>query len=327
VEDNTPPTAPVLANVTAECSATVTVPTAMDNCAGTVTGTTSDPLTYDAPGTYTVHWIFDDGHHNSNTANQTVILTDVTPPVIADCPANITVRTGPGRTTCDQVATWLPPTASDNCTLASFTSNYHSGDTFPTGTTTVTYTAKDAASPPNTSACSFSVTVEDNTLPVITCPASKVVNAECQMGVAVTYAAPTATDNCSIASVVNVGLASGSVFPIGDSTITSTATDSSNNQAICSFTIHVKGAEDQLNDLITLVNGLSINSRTKQRWLRQLSEVRSNKSMSENSCNELSKFIKMVQKAKKLAPAKATQLLDAANRIQAVTGCQPGTTC
>jgi hypothetical protein len=330
VEDNTPPAVPVLADVTGECSATVTAPTAKDNCAETVTGTTSDPLTYNAQGTYTVHWTFDDGHHNSSTANQTVIVKDVTPPVITGCPANITVQTGPGRTTCDQVASWLPPTASDNCTLASFTSNYHSGDTFPKGMTTVTYTAKDGAIPPNTSTCSFTVTVEDNTLPVITCPASKVVNAACPTGATVTYTAPTVTDNCSVVSIVNVGLASGSVFPIGDSTVTSTATDSSNNQATCSFTFHVKGAQEQLNDLIRLVNGLPVNSRTKQPWARQLGEVLSHGLMSKTSCNELSKFITMVQnaqKTKKLTPAQATQLLNAANRIQAVTGCQPVTTC
>jgi hypothetical protein len=228
------------------------------------------------------------------------------------------------------VAKWLPPTASDNCTLASFTSNYHSGDTFPTGMTTVTYTARDGAIPPNTNTCSFTVTVEDNTPPVITCPASKVVNAECATGAAVTYTAPAATDNCSVASIVNVGLASGSVFPIGDSTVMSTATDSSNNQATCSFTVRVKGAEEQLDDLIRLVNGLPVNSRTKRRLGRQLSEVLSHGLMSKTSCNELSTFIAMVKKAqktKKLTPAQATQLLNAANRIQAVTGCQPVTTC
>ncbi|MEY2538108.1 MAG: large repetitive protein [Verrucomicrobiota bacterium] len=327
VEDNTPPPAPVLVDVTGECSATVTVPTATDNCAGTVTGTTSDPLTYDAQGTYTVHWTFDDGRHNSSTANQNVIVKDVSVPLISNCPANITVQTGLGRTTCDQVASWTPPTAGDNCTLASFTSNHHSGDTFPNGITTVTYTARDGAIPPNISACSFTVTVEDRTLPVITCPASKVVNAECQTGATVTYTAPTATDNCSIASIVNVGLASGSLFPIGDSTITSTATDSSNNRATCSFIIHVNGPEEQLNDLIRLVNGLPLNSRTKQRWVRQLNEVQSHGLMSKISCDELSKFMGVVQKAKKLTPTQAAQLRDAATRIQAVTGCQPGTTC
>jgi hypothetical protein len=111
--------------------------------------------------------MYADGHGNSSIQTQTVIVHDTTPPVITGCPANITVQTGPGRTTCDQVATWTPPTASDNCTLASFTSTHSPGATFPVGTTTVTYEAKDGATPPNTTLCSFNVIVADTTPPVI----------------------------------------------------------------------------------------------------------------------------------------------------------------
>ena len=57
VDDITPPVADVdpLPNATGECSVTVsTAPTATDNCVGSVTGTTTDPLTYTAQGTYTI---------------------------------------------------------------------------------------------------------------------------------------------------------------------------------------------------------------------------------------------------------------------------------
>src|SRR4030095_3471920 len=86
VQDTTAPVAPVLANVTGQCSATVTAPTTTDNCAGTVTGTTSDPLVYNTQGTFTVHWTFNDGHGNSSTANQTVTVQDTTAPVISSSP-------------------------------------------------------------------------------------------------------------------------------------------------------------------------------------------------------------------------------------------------
>ncbi|WP_242132459.1 HYR domain-containing protein, partial [Aestuariivivens marinum] len=46
VNDNEDPVTPSLADVTGECSATATAPTTTDACAGTITGTTSDPLTY-----------------------------------------------------------------------------------------------------------------------------------------------------------------------------------------------------------------------------------------------------------------------------------------
>src|SRR5207245_1961395 len=83
----------------------VPVPKATDNCAGIVTGTTSDPLVYNTQGTFTVHWTFNDGNGNSSTANQTVIVKDMTPPavpvlapVIAECSATVPV-----------------PTTNDNC--------------------------------------------------------------------------------------------------------------------------------------------------------------------------------------------------------------------
>ncbi|MBP6987208.1 MAG: lamin tail domain-containing protein, partial [Ferruginibacter sp.] len=53
VDDVTAPTAPTIADATGECSVTVTAPSATDNCAGSVTGTTTDPTTYNAQGSYT----------------------------------------------------------------------------------------------------------------------------------------------------------------------------------------------------------------------------------------------------------------------------------
>jgi hypothetical protein len=80
VKDTVPPVAPVLPTITANCSgpAVLTAPTTTDNCAGTVTGTTTDPLAYSSTGTNIVHWTFSDGHGNTNTANQTVIVTGIT---------------------------------------------------------------------------------------------------------------------------------------------------------------------------------------------------------------------------------------------------------
>ncbi len=80
VTDTTAPAIPSLPTVTGSCGASVTVtnPTTTDNCVGTVTGTTSDPLTYTNAGTYIVHWTFGDGNGNTNTANQTVIVGSLT---------------------------------------------------------------------------------------------------------------------------------------------------------------------------------------------------------------------------------------------------------
>jgi len=80
---------------------------------------------------------------------------DNTPPVITGCPTNITVNAEAGLCTAD--VSWTPPTATDNCGMASFTSTHSPGFTFPTGPTTVTYTAVDICG--NTSTCTFTVTV------------------------------------------------------------------------------------------------------------------------------------------------------------------------
>jgi hypothetical protein len=179
VHDATAPVANVttLSTITGQCSATVTTaPKATDNCAGQITGTTSDPLTYSAEGTYTIHWIYNDGHGNSSSQNQTVIVHDATAPVINGCPDNIN--------SCVNVVTWTPPTASDNCSLLSFTSNHNPGETFPNGTTVVTYTANDGHG--NTAVCSFNVVVSNSSSFTLTIAASSTT--VCQ-GSAVTLSA------------------------------------------------------------------------------------------------------------------------------------------
>ena len=53
---------------------------------------------------------------------------------------------------------WTPPTASDNSGEAvTLASDYNPGDTFPIGTTTITYTATDAYG--NTVTSTFNVVV------------------------------------------------------------------------------------------------------------------------------------------------------------------------
>ena len=93
--------------------------------------------------------------------------------------------------------TWADPTSADNCGVTSFTSSHSSGASFNVGTTTVTYTAQDAAG--NTTTASFTVTVTDNESPVITGnPGDLSANNDAGIcGAAVTWTAPTATDNCS----------------------------------------------------------------------------------------------------------------------------------
>ena len=236
-----------LPTVTAQCSATVTAPTAMDNCAGVVTGTTNDPTTYTAQGNYTVHWTFNDGHGNSSTANQTVIVNDVTPPVIT-CPPNVNHTADAGI--CSYSFAPIAATATDNCgavTVSGVRSDALSlGSPYPVGVTTITWTATDAHN--LRVSCVQTVTVTDDERPVITCPAN--VNHTADAGVCsyrFTPIAATATDNCPGVTVLGIRSDAKPLsdpYPVGVTTITWTATDAHNLRVSCSQTVTVTDDEN-----------------------------------------------------------------------------------
>jgi hypothetical protein len=240
VDDVTAPVAPTLANATGECSVTVTAPTATDNCVGSVVGTTSDPLTYSSQGTFTVHWSFNDGNGNTSTANQTVIVDDVTAPVAP------TIANATGE--CSVTVT--APTASDNC-VGSVVGTTVDPLTYNTqGTFTVHWSFNDGNG--NTSTSNQTVIVDDVTAPEITCPGNVIGNSS--TGVA-TFEA-TATDNCGTATVnyylnyVDVNskgqeVFSGDSFPLGTTTVTVEATDAAGNIAACQFTVTVAQGDTQ----------------------------------------------------------------------------------
>ncbi|MFL6334915.1 MAG: PxKF domain-containing protein [Pyrinomonadaceae bacterium] len=188
--------------------------------------------------TYTAN----DNHGNSASAVQTITVTDGTPPTIT-APANVTAYTGPGAVSCDAVvsnATLGTASASDNCAGVTVARS-PTGNTFPVGTTTVTWTATDAVG--NTATATQQVTVIDNTPPVITPPADVVVYLPLNSTATsrtVTYPNPaTATDNCGGSISIGYSPASGSVFPVGPTTVTITATDSHGNSSTATFTVTV----------------------------------------------------------------------------------------
>jgi hypothetical protein len=83
----------------------------------------------------------------------------------------------------------------------------------------------------------------DVTPPTITCPSNLVVSTDTGRSTAVaTYSAPTAADDGPTVSVTSTP-ASGSVFPLGVTTVTSAATDAAGNSVSCSFTVTVRDTE------------------------------------------------------------------------------------
>ncbi len=135
---------------------------------------TGNPITFDACGiktttyvdatklnpcgkTITRIWTTEDNCGNTATCSQTITVRDLTPPVLANCPKNVTVNGTIGANgLCTAASILTNPTATDNCDLSVAITN-NAPSVFPSGNTTVTWTATDDCM--NTSTCSTIVTV------------------------------------------------------------------------------------------------------------------------------------------------------------------------
>ncbi|MFP5263770.1 MAG: HYR domain-containing protein [Blastocatellia bacterium] len=104
------------------------------------------------------------------------------------------------------------------------------------GPNTVTLTVTDVNG--NSSQCTSTVTVVDNTPPSITCPANITAVAGAGVCSAVVTYTVGAGDNCGAVTVVS-NPPSGSAFPVGTTPVVATATDASGNTATCSFNVTV----------------------------------------------------------------------------------------
>jgi hypothetical protein len=83
----------------------------------------------------------------------------------------------------------------------------------------------------------------DTIAPNIICPNNITVAPASSKGTVIKFPKPVATDNCVVKSKEQIsGLLSGSMFPIGTTTISYEATDGSGNSTKCSFTITVTDA-------------------------------------------------------------------------------------
>jgi hypothetical protein len=147
------------------------------------------------------------------------------------CPADIMQSNDPDQ--CGAVVNYAAPVSNGDCGTVSCSPQ--AGSFFPVGPTIVTCSSQAGSN------CSFTVTVNDTQPPSITCPTDVLVVTDqnacpapaCQV---VNFPAPTAIDNCP-GVVVACNPPSGSCFPTGVTTVTCTATDTSGNTAMCSFTV------------------------------------------------------------------------------------------
>src|SRR5437867_8715064 len=193
VEDNTAPVMSALpAPMTIECPATpsFTTPTATDACGGTVTLTFADVTTPGScPQGYSVKrtWTATDPCGNTSTASQIITVEDNTAPVISALPAPTTIE-------CPATPSFATPTATDACggtVTLNFADETTPGSCPQKYSVKRTWTATDPCG--NTSTASQTITVEDNTAPVLSSlPAPTTI--ECPA--TPSFTTPTATDAC-----------------------------------------------------------------------------------------------------------------------------------
>lgn len=193
---------------------------------GTRTGTFITQL---LPPGYTVE--YDD-------AGKTVNLVYNDPPPSIVCPPNFTVTTGADL--CEAVvANYGVPTVSDNCPGASwFLTNVLPA--YPVGVSTVIWIAEDSKG--QMASCPQTVTVLDAQAPVVTCPADvSVTNDPGECFATLAAGTATAADNCTLQSIVSDAP---TLFPVGATPVTHTATDAGGLTATCQQTITVSDSEN-----------------------------------------------------------------------------------
>jgi hypothetical protein len=214
------------------------------------------------------------------------------------------------------------PTATDACAgkINGTTTDPRSYNT--QGVFTVQWTYDDGHG--NTTVQTQAVVVQDTLAPTITgCPPNQSANATNPTGAVVNYPAATASDNCGSA-ILSYSQDAGTSFPIGDTKVTVTATDGVGHQVTCPFNVHVKGAAEQLSDLVTYLASLSIDSGTKVSLQAKLTAAQSYLAAGnlQNALTALQDFINATSavKGKKLSAAQANRLISDATRIRAVIG-------
>jgi large repetitive protein len=254
--DTTAPTlqlpAPITADATSAQGAMITytvTATDPDDTASQITTSCTPASGSIMPiGTTTVNCSTQDAAGNVSTGSFPVVVQDVTAPTL-QLPAIITVNaTSPQGAAVNYAVAATDPTNTANQIVIACTPVVES--VFPIGATTVDCSAQDPAG--NKSTGSFRVIVQDVTAPTLQLPVMITADATDQQGAVVNYIA-TATDATNTPDQLTISCISpsGSVFPIGATSVICSAQDPSGNTTTGTFQVVVrpKTAAVQINAL------------------------------------------------------------------------------
>jgi uncharacterized membrane protein len=160
----------------------------------------------------------------------------------------------------------------------------------------------------------------DTDAPVITVPDPLTQDATGPGGTTVNFTVA-ATDDNPANPTVTCAPPSGSGFPIATTAVICTATDDAGNTATASFTVTVKGAPEQLADLLGAVTGLGPGTSLADKVKAAQSAYAAGHQA--RTCEILKAFINQMNALPvKIIPADtASDLIADAQRIRAVLGC------
>jgi gliding motility-associated-like protein len=243
VEDNEFPVLTIPADiVSSNCSVNIGVASATDNC-GVGMPENDAPASF-SPGTIAVVWRVTDNQGNTVSATQLVTVSDTIAPLNTP-PVSLTITTDSDSCVATGVSLGTP-TSSDNCGVASVTHN--APDSFPIGTTTVTWSVVDASG--NETLSYQTVNVSDTTVPIIIPPAD--INSQ---SCVIVLGVPTVSDNCNVTYSNNAP----DSFPSGVTIITWTASDTAGNITTVTQTVTFS---DNTNPTLVLQGDVVVNADT-----------------------------------------------------------------
>ncbi len=191
-----------------------------------------------------------------------VYTVTVNPQPIYSCPGNIVQSTDPG--VCNAVVNYTVGTSTSPAATISYSfsgttsgsgAGTGSGSIFNKGTTTVTVTATNSCGTIN---CQFTVTVNDNQNPTISCVGNQTKSTDpghCYYTTSGTVFNPTTFgDNCPGSTISNSfngsNTLNGAHFPIGTTNVTWTVTDAAGNHTSCAFDVKIIDDQNSTNYII-----------------------------------------------------------------------------